>query len=61
MASEVPSAIAGPLVGSESNPNFFPSSETFALPIASEILIAGMFNDSENALVNVTSPLKDSE
>ena len=58
MASEVPSAIAGPLVGSESNPNFFPSSETLVRPTASEILTAGMFSDSENALVNVTSPLK---
>ena len=58
MASEVPSAIAGPLSGSENNPNLFPSSETLVRPIASEILIAGMFNDSENALVSVTSPLK---
>ena len=61
MASEVPSAIAGPLFGSENNPNFLPNSETFARPIASEILIAGMFSDSENALVNVTSPLKTFE
>ena len=54
----MPSAIAGPLFGSENNPNFLPNSETFFRPIASDILIAGMFSDSENALVNVTSPLK---
>ena len=56
--SEVPNAIAGPLFGSENNPNLLPNSVTFLRPIASDILIAGMFNDSENALVNETSQLK---
>ena len=58
VASDVPSAIAGPLFESENNPNIFPNSDTFDRPTASEILTAGMFKDSENALVNVTSPLK---
>ena len=58
MASDVPSAIAGPLFGSENNPNFLPNSETLVRPTASEILTAGMFKDSENALVNVTSTIK---
>ena len=44
VASEVPSAIAGPLFGSENIPNFFPSSETLVRPISSEILTAGIFS-----------------
>ena len=57
MASEVPSAIAGPLLGFENRPNLLANSETYSRPIDSEIFIAGMFNDSENALDSVTSPL----